>query len=481
MSSEKNAHQELKADIVVIGGGGSGLSAAVAAAELGASVVVLEKRSHLGGNANFAEGFFAAESPAQLRNHIYASRDECFRIAMNYSHWKIDARILRAFIDKSGDTVRWLESKGVDCNWIAPLYPNQVPLVWHCFKERGVAVMKVLRKCCEDLGVKILLETPAKKILIGTEGQVIGVLALSSGKELQIETGNVIIATGGYAGNKELLRKYAPLWNENMGCGGLPNEGDGLLMAIEAGAEMEGMGIIQLVGPGYPGPDRLNAVSTEPYTVWVNKEGRRFTDESTAYNIFESVNPVLLQPGRVCYSLMDDAMKQNIIKNGICKGAGIVIVPPGSPYPELETDLQLHSEKGGIKIAATWEEIAEWIMCDSSTLKQEIDMYNSFCDCGHDKIFTKDRRFLVPLRTPPFYAFKCSLGFLGTIGGIKINERMEVINREGEPIPGLYAAGVDTGGWESDTYCAILSGTTFGFALNSGRIAAENIVKSLKR
>ena len=83
----------------------------------------------------------------------------------------------------------------------------------------------------------------------------------------------------------------------------------------------------------------------------------------------------------------------------------------------------------------------------------------------------------MPLRKPPYYAMMCHPGFLGTIGGIKINQHMEVVSVQGRPIPGLYAAGVDTGGWESDYYCATLSGTTFGFALNSGRIAAETALK----
>ena len=90
------------------------------------------------------------------------------------------------------------------------------------------------------------------------------------------------------------------------------------------------------------------------------------------------------------------------------------------------------------------------------------------------KIFVKDRRYLVPLRTAPYYAIKCHGNLMNTIGGIKINEHMEVMGKQGHPVPGLFAAGVDTGGWESETCCAILSGSAFGFAVNSGRIAGEN-------
>ncbi len=476
MSTVEN---NLKADVVVVGGGGGGLAAAVAAAELGASVIVLEKQRSVGGNARFAEGFFAAESPAQQRNNIYADRDVCFKIGMAYSHWTIDARILRAFINKSGDTVRWLEEKGLNCDWVPGLYPNQVPLVWHCFKKRGAEVTKVLHKCCNELGVQIMCQTPAKKILTDNQGRVTGVLAAAKDKQLQINTGNAIIATGGYAGNQEMLKKYASLYTEDMGCGSASHSGDGIQMAWEVGADSDGMGILQLVGPGYSGTGRIGVVATEPNTVWANKKGQRFTDESTAYNIFESVNTLLRQPGRMCYSLFDEKVKQGIIDNGIMKGAGIIIVPPKSPFPELDSDLKTDAQKGELKISDSWGEIAGWIGCDPKVLKAEVDEYNSCCDRGHDELFAKDRRFLQALRTPPYYAMKCGMGFIGTIGGIKINPRMEVLDRQGQPIPGLYGVGVDTGGWESDYYCAALSGTTFGFALNSGRIAAENAVKSL--
>jgi fumarate reductase flavoprotein subunit len=478
-SAETKSKENLKVDIAVIGGGGGGLSAAVAAAEKGASVIVLEKRRALGGNAVFAEGFFAAESPAQERMNIDARRDDLFKIAMNYSHWTINPRIIRAFIDKSGDTVRWLEDKGLYFDWIPGLYPNQVPLVWHCLKGRGAVIVRVLRKSCDNLRVRLLRETAAKKILMNARGRVTGVLASAKGKELKITAKNVIIATGGYGGNKELLRKHFPYYTEALNCGGLPHTGDGILMALAAGAASEGLGIVQLVGPVCAVPGDMGAVATEPNTIWVNREGERFTDEATAYNIFESVNPLLRQPDRGCYSLFDENIVQGIIKDGVIKGAGIMIVPPRTRIPELDKELRAQTDKGRVRVGDSWDDIAGWIGVSPEVLQHTIDEYNAFCDRRCDETFAKEPRFLTPLRTPPYYAMKCSPGLLCTIGGIKINHRMEVISVRGQPIPGLYAAGVDTGGWESETYCATLAGSAFGFALNSGRIAAENAVKSL--
>jgi fumarate reductase flavoprotein subunit len=103
-----------------------------------------------------------------------------------------------------------------------------------------------------------------------------------------------------------------------------------------------------------------------------------------------------------------------------------------------------------------------------------IDEYNHFCDHGYDKDFLKDRSNLVPLRTPPYYAIKCGMVYFDTFGGITINHRMEVLDRQSRPIPGLYAVGVTTGGLQPKTYCIKLAGNAFGFAINSGRMAGEN-------
>lgn len=100
--------------------------------------------------------------------------------------------------------------------------------------------------------------------------------------------------------------------------------------------------------------------------------------------------------------------------------------------------------------------------------------YNVYCDHGYDALFAKDRRYLLPLRQAPYYAIRCEAHFLDTMGGIRINEHMEVLNSQDRPIRGLYAAGVVASGWEAETYCSDLNGSAFGFAINSGRIAAEN-------
>ncbi len=481
--AQPSKHETMETQIVIIGVGGAGLAAAVAATEKGADVILLEKRRALGGNSAMAEGLFAAGSSVQKRMKIDVRADELFKIAMNYAHWQLDARLLRAYINKSADTIQWLEDKGLKFG-IYPYYPNQFPFVWHCLKSGdtvkrgGFEIIKALVKDCEGLGVLLFRETGAKKLMTDRKGHVTGVVAVTRGKELRITARSVIIATGGYGGNKELLRKYYPYYNENMVLKGVPNKGDGLLMATEIGAATEGLGILHLAGNSPRGAFDLHVVAEEPNTLWVNKKGERFVDEAISFQHFESTNALVRQPDGVGYTLLDERIKQNMIEKGVIKGLGLKALP-GTKLTDLGKELELAAEKDKdwIKIAKSWDEIAQWMGAQPEVLKATIDEYNAYCEQGYDEIFAKDRRYLDALRTPPYYALKYHARYLGTIGGIKINHHMEVLDQEDNPIPGLYAAGIDTGGWESDTYCVRLAGTTFGFAINSGRIAGENAAK----
>jgi fumarate reductase flavoprotein subunit len=444
--------------------------------EKGKRVLVLEKRGIVGGNALLAEGFFAAESPAQKRLLIDAKKDILLKTALEYAHYTIDPRILRAFINKSGDTTRWIEEKGLRINHIAPFYPNQAPLVWHIIEGHGASLVKIFEAECKAKGISILRNTRAKKILFDNEGKVAGVKAEGEGGKLEIKAGSVIICTGGFSSNKELLQKYCPEHLDVLDTEGAPGmDGDGLMMAMEAGATTDGLGNLMMVGPSpFPKNWAIEGVAGEPYCVWVNKKGERFIDETVTFNVFEAINAIVRQRHGVCYAIVDARMKNNIIENGLIRGCGEIFVPRGKKMEELDKEFTKQVNKGGAYISESLEEISTWIGAPAEALEKTVDEYNMSCERRYDEIFIKDPQYLQALRTPPFYAIKFRGALLGTTGGIKINYKMEALDREHNPIPGLYAAGADTGGWESDTYCAVLSGSAFGFALNSGRIAAEN-------
>jgi fumarate reductase flavoprotein subunit len=477
--------KEMDTDIVVIGGGGTGLAAAVAAAEKGVRVILLEKRGAPAGNTALAIGLFAADSSVQKRMCISAPKDEVFRTAMEYSHWKIDPRIFRAFVEKSGDTIQWLEEKGITFKEIPSMYPGQVFRTWHCadeMKGTGAIFVKLFRKHCEELGVQLFTKCPARRILTNKKGEVTGVLAGIKGQELKISAKSVIIATGGYGGNKELLKRYFPSYDENMVYTGFPHvTGDGLLMALEIGASTEGLGILMLHPHCYPGSMYLNTVAVQPVTVWVNKKGERFTDETITFHYVECGNAVNRQPDKCVYTLFDEKIKNRIIEEGLLTlGLRETGVYAGAKLTKLENELRKETDKGGVKISDSLNGIAKWIGVVPKVLKTTIDEYNASCDKGHDAIFAKDRKYLQALRTPPYFAIRCYSSFLTTIGGVKINHHMEVLDTQDNPIPGLYAGGDTAGGLASDTYCMPLSGSAFGFAVNSGRIAGENAAETVK-
>jgi len=469
----ENAPTEvLKADAVVIGSGG-GLAAAAAAAEKGVKVIVLEKRKKEGGNILMARGLMAAESPAQKRMKIDARREELFRTAMSYAHWNVNPRIIKALIDRSGDTVRWFEEMGVVFSEIPHEYHNQLPRIYHIPEGKGLKLVEVLREKCQALGVEVLCGTRATKILMGPGGDVEGVLANRNGEDIRIDAGSVVIATGGYSGNKRMLKKYYPHYSDTLKLYGKPNTGDGYDMAVEAGADTEGLGVVLAMGPFFQGALYVHAVTMEPNTVWVNRLGERFVHEDSE-TPSETANALNRQPGKISYALFDDTIRKGFMEYGLMKAVEASF-PAMTKMVELERYLQKEVEKGHAVIASDWKKIARWVGSEDGRLEKTVDEYNAYCRQGYDESFYKDRRYLQPLVTPPFYALKCCQAFHGTIGGIKINHRMQVLDHQDRVIPGLFAIGNDAGGWVAGTYYFTLTGTALAFALTSGRIAGENI------
>jgi len=485
-------NRNLKSDVVIVGGGAAGLTAAVAAAEKGASVIVLEKGSTLGGNAAiYGKEIPAVESPVQKRELIDVTRDSLFKKAMKNCRWDCDPRIVRAIIDKSGDTMSWLEGKGVSFRMIR-IHPDEDMVVFHKVISEGELggkrIVNILTKNCQDLGVKLICDTVTKKILTGPKGEVVGVVAVTKGeKEFTLTTRSVIIATGGYTANRKLVEKY-PHYHPNFASAGLPYDGDGIALATQIGASTEGLGALALCGPN---PERkylsitiggrthelsLMVVAQEPYTLWVNKKGKRFVDEAIGYNHYAAAIPMARQPEGLSYTIFDSEILQKMCVKGFVIGLAPRIedwwLQRDGNLVGLENELRRLADEGVVKISDSWDEIADWIGVLPLVLKSTVDEYNGVCDRGHDPIFVKERRYLLPIRIPPYYAIRCKLSILHTMGGIKINEHMQALDKEGEPIPGLYAAGMETGGWENVHVDWLVGGMTV--ALNGGRIAGEN-------
>ncbi len=474
--------QAIETDMVVVGAGASGLSAAVAAAEGGAKVVVLEKMPAVGGTTNFAEGVFAVESSLQRKKNINYSRDEAFKYLMEYTHWRANARLARAFIDKSADTIDWLEKQGVTFKEPAANYPGGL-MTWHIVDGRGKALAQALYDSAKEKGVTVMLRTAGKKLIQDETGRITGIIAEGTGgKKVQINTKAVVIGTGGYINNKEMLDKYTTFGRDIIPVGNAKKMGEGIQMAWAAGADAFGTDVLQLYRPGIPGEgpeSHLNAPARQPY-LWVNKLGDRFCDESIIFSWPYAGNALANQPGRVMYVIIDENTKKYMMEQGIDVGVG-VMVPVATKLTRLESDIKRGVERGFVFVASSIKELAEKIGVDPVRLQATIDEYNQMADQRQDTLFAKDPKYIRAVRESKFYAFKAVPFALGTLGGIKINHKTEVLNKSQEAIPGLYAVGNDAGGMYGDSYDVVLSGSTLGFAVNSGRIAGENAAKYIKQ
>ena len=467
----KTQSVDYETDVVVVGGGGAGMVAAVAAAEKGAKVIVLEKRHNPGGNAVFASGMFVVENPPPDGRDVNAIRDDFFRKAMDYAHWKINPRLVRALLEKSGDTVLWLEEKGMQferrdfgpIGLVLPFYTGSE-------KTAGAGLVNTLNRKCGEVGVPVLCDTGATRLLVDEAGAVAGVVAAAQDREITIVARGVVLATGGFAGNKELINKYFPYCDyDNIHIRGLPHQGDGTLMAAEVGAASDTQAVLEADGPFFPWAAHFfPAVSMNRHAVWLNQRGERYTDESLS-NMFELTNSLFRQPGKVSYTIFDENIKRIIQDNPFGPMGG-----DGSWAETVAKDIKLHAGEGRIKISDSWDDIAEFMGMAPEVLKNTIDEYNAACDKGRDDVFIKAADSLVPLRTPPYYAIRCYLSLLVTHGGIRINHRTEVVDDRENSIPGLYAAGVEAAGKEAGTYNSALPGHSLGFSVHSGRIAGEN-------
>jgi fumarate reductase flavoprotein subunit len=477
---------QAETDVVVMGSGAAGLAAALTAAEGGARVTVFEKERSLGGTSNFFQGVFAVESDMQRERYITYSRDEAFKNIMEYSHWVANPRLVRAIVNESAATIAWLQSQGVVFSDATINMPDS-PRTYHVVKGRGEAVIKALTIKAKEKRVAICLATPVTRI-IKQGDRIKGVVAEEEGGEgIQVNARAVIIASGGYANNKEWIKKYTgfDLGVNLVPIGNVDKTGDGIRMAWELGAAEEGKSLLELYRVGPVGQDfalgnQIEFAATQP-DLWVNPRGERFCDESVAFYDSSVGNVNARFKEGFTYSIFDDGIIKRMMEKGIDKNVAIDSMP-GSKPAGIERELKTNLERGSAEIFAadTIEGLAEKMGVSPEILRATVEEYNACCEKRHDGLFAKDEKYLWPIKTPKFYAVKARTVFLGTMGGIKINDKTEVIDKKEAVIPGLYAAGLDAGGMYGDSYpIKSSSGLASAFALNSGRIAGKNALKFL--
>jgi len=470
-------------EVAVIGSGAAGLSAALTAAEGGARVMVFEKQRSLGGTANFIQGIFAVESGMQRKEYITYSRDEAFKAIMEYSHWRANPRLVRAIVNESAATISWLQDQGVEFTAITINMPN-APRTYHVLKGRGEPAMKALASRAKEKGVDIRPGVPAKRLIRQGE-RVVGLVVEEDGEERLVKANTAVISAGGYANNKDWIKRYTgfDLGENIIPVGNVDKMGDGIRMAWEAGASEEGLGLLEVNRVGPLGPEfamacHLELAASQP-DLWVNARGERFCDESIGFYDTPVGNASARNREGYTFSLFDDSIKKLMLENGIERNVAIENMPGTRPV-DLEKEMKAALERGSTEVFAadSVAGLASRLGMKGEVLEETVAEYNQFCAQRHDDLFAKDPRYLRPLQGPRFYAIRAHTVFLGTMGGIKINEKAEVIDKKERVIPGLYAAGFDAGGLYGDSYCMRdASGLSSAFAFNSGRLAGRNALQ----
>jgi fumarate reductase flavoprotein subunit len=482
----QSAERRYAADIAVVGGGSTGLAAAVAAAEGGAKVVLLEKNPYLGGASNFAEGLFAVESELQRAKAYGLTKEEAFRHIMEFSHYKTDAPLLRQFVEGSAANIEWLRERGVEMEAIH-ISPSE-PMVWHVIKNRGRyihggALITALQDRLAEKGGVVLLRTPAKR-LIRSGNRVNGVEAVDRrGNRVIVDARAVIIATGGFGNSKERIAQWTKFDPEKFKPTlPLNKTGDGIMMAKDAGADTEGENLMLHLGTegrGIVPLGNIYGMTWEP-NLWVNRSGERFVDEGIVFSFPMAANAVGRQRGSYAWSIFDDGEVEYVMTRGVKQGIG-VIIPVMTKLTKLKEEIRnaVAADSDAFKAADSIEELAMKIGVPADALRKTYDDYNRYAACGRDPQFFKAPRWMRPLTKGKLYAVKLYPYHFTSIGGIRINRDMAVIDKDDRPIEGLYAGGCDIGGLYSDTYTLWASGHAYGFAVYSGRMAGESALKAI--
>ncbi len=492
--------QKLEVDVIVIGGGASGITAAVAAAEKGASVIVLEKGSTTGGAANMGMGIFAVESKYQKAQMIDFSKEDAFNLLMNYTHWRVDARLVRKYIEQSSDTIDWMESMGVEFLG-AYKYFDKSTQTWHVVKtagsnapaERAASNMfRALTERAEELGVQVMYQTKATKIIV-EDGNVTGVeLVGADGAKQVAECNAVIVATGGFGDNPKMIHdELGYEWGKDLHSFRIPGvEGEGLNMLWETGAgrtvpTME----LTYTTPGVTDVFKTLSETMRQPNLMVNLEGHRFINEEIMNNTVYAGNAISLQRERKAFTIIDDSILDTYRKTGLDyvtfhhniktvdkwdKELASYMSGDASETAGL-SDLHSESQKSQVHIfeADSLEELCEKTGIHLENLKETIEVYNASCT-STDSLFFKKHKFMKPLNGQKYVAACHFPAGYGSLGGVKTNDKMEVLNTSGIKIPGLYACGTDACNIYGDSYCFFMPGNTMSFAVNSGRMAGYN-------
>ena len=472
---ENNATAEdstIDADVVVVGAGGAGMTAAITAAAEGKSVVILESQSMVGGNSVRATGGMNAgktvyqdenefgesagvEKTLKTAAEKYADNETITALAKTVSEqWAAyqanptgyfdsvelmeldtmiggkginDPELVETLCANSADAIDWLDEHGITLHNVSSFGGASVKRIHRPVNAEGKTVsvgsymIPLLQENCEKAGVKMMLDTTATEILTDANGAAVGVKATgASGETVTVNAKAVILASGGFGANLDMVVKYKPELKGFMTTNAPGIQGQGIEMAQAIGAATVDMDQIQI----HPTVEaNTAALITEGLrgdgAILINEEGQRFIDEVGTRDVVSAAE--IAQTGSYSWLVVDQAMA------------------------DASSVIQGYIKKGYTVTGATYEELGKAMGVDAAAFAETMEKWNGYVEAKNDPDFGRTS-FANPLNTAPYYAVKVTAGVHHTMGGLKINANTEVLNEKGEVIPGLFAAGEVTGG-----------------------------------
>lgn len=452
----------LSRQVVIVGGGMSAFTAALEIVEAGGEALILEKMPTTGGSAVLSGGCLAfAGTDLQERWNVKDSDELLFKDLREVGEFENDESIVQVYVDNQLSTYNWLRDHGVEFS--PALETSSGMSVPRLHTVDPAEMIRRLEAICRASGkVEIILNAAAKRLLRNPEtGRVDTVVFEKDGKECTATaTDGVLLATGGFALNRELVHQFVPLYDNAVFVSGPGNVGDGLKMAWQLGANFRDMINVKGTYGKHPTDHRNNHTCLFVYkgAIAVNDNAKRYVNESISYKLL--ADECMRQPYGATYQILD----QDIFEQGENQCRIL--------------DFERRYEDGLLLKAPTLEKLAEMIEVPADTLVETVNRYNGFVRSGKDEEFGRTNLVhhhgeLRTIERGPFYAYPSTACVFSTYCGLVINDRMEVIDVMGEKIDGLFAAGEIVGGFHGIAY---MTGTSLGKAAIFGRVAARSIL-----
>jgi fumarate reductase flavoprotein subunit len=505
--------KNLEYDLVIIGGGLSGLVAATRAAELGIKKIGLfEKGKIFGGNGLSCNSFVSSDFADYGDYHTDTNSIKLYRRAMNMLNQTGDPELIQRYLFATKRVAKWLEDRRLNEKW------KPAPTVGHpeftsdCSRNvetneenvtLGLQICKVMiAECKTRSNVEMHLNSPAVKLLTDKNGDVRGaVVKLSGGEYAEVSAKKVILACGGVCSN-EALCKWLPKYmapGDYMQYRGVNTcSGDGIEMAAAIGAEVGKEMNIHLLGPSYAATvyikhgteEKMNAIGNaagDPRVMVLSKKGVRIIDETYSR---DGRAVCSLVPGKVFYTFLgSNSIKTVLTSSSSPGGSGEVEGAQGMPQQgqgeavaveEIPTRFAADIKKGALCVAKDLDEAAKFIGCDVKTLKASLDRYEAACQAGYDSHLLKAKENLLSPGGPPYYIILNVRSLDTTQGGITTNKDFAAITPAGRAIGGMYVVGDHVTGFVTSDYYGP-GGAGFTFAMAGGFLCAEDAAKYILR